>query len=288
MDDREKLVNVALGELGISAPAGNRQYIAWYNQAVGTSLAPSVSWCAIFVSWCARKAGVCVEAIPNYASCTQAVGLFKKYGVWKAPGSYVPTPGNLIFFDWNRDPSASEHTGVVTGVQNGWVQTVEGNSGAPGAVRRKSYHLNSTLILGYAAWTACGTAAGTDTVRAAQRALNERYGGGMSVDGIWGTASRAAAVRAVQTEINTVYNRKLAVDGSFGPASRAACPTLRRGDTNGLVWMLQLLLSVTGGGLTLDQRFGPDTERVVKAFQVKHGLQADGLAGSGTFAALLQ
>lgn len=39
--------------------------------------------------------------------------------------------------------------------------------------------------------------------------------------------------------------------------------------------------------MAVDGRFGPATERAVKAWQAAHGLTADGLAGAGTWAALL-
>lgn len=40
-------------------------------------------------------------------------------------------------------------------------------------------------------------------------------------------------------------------------------------------------------GVAVDGRFGPATERAVKAWQAAHGLTADGLTGAGTWAALL-
>lgn len=292
MDCAEKLVNVALGELGHSEPSGDDRYIAWYNKAMGEKLPLSVSWCAIFVSWCARQAGVCAGAIPNYASCTAAVNTFKKVGIWKPRGSYTPKRGDLIFFDWDRDPGVSEHTGIVTGVDNGCVQTVEGNSGTPGAVRVKSYALNSVLVLGYAAWVGEAVAEvptqDASPVKTAQAELNGRYKAGLSADGSWGPASRKAAVRAAQTEINAVYKKNLAVDGFWGPACKAACPTLRQGEVNNLVWVLQLLLTAKEHPVDRDRSYGPGTAAAVKAFQGEKNLNVDAMAGSAVFTALLQ
>lgn len=293
MDCREALVQTALGELGVSAPGGEDKYISWYNRAEGVSLPLTVSWCAIFVSWCARRAGGCAGGIPNYASCTHAVKLFQRAGAWRDRGGYTPQRGDLIFFDWNREPSISEHTGIVTGVRDGWVQTVEGNSGTPGAVRQKSYALASALILGYGVWGAAAAGLppvqpGNERVKAAQAALNTRYKAGLAVDGAWGPASRAAAVKALQTELNAVYQKGLAVDGRFGPATRAQCPTLRRGEKNGLVWVLQVLLTAAGATLALDGSYGPGTEGAVVAFQKGAGQTADGAAGAALFAALVK
>ncbi len=60
----------------------------------------------------------------------------------------------VVFFDWD-DPDGSsgaqdgvaDHTGIVVGISDGEVHTVEGNSGD--AVRRKSYPAGWYEILGY-------------------------------------------------------------------------------------------------------------------------------------------
>ena len=64
-------------------------------------------------------------------------------------------------------------------------------------------------------------------------------------------------------------------------------PTLRRGDRNAYVenWQkyLQLQGYYTGA---IDGIFGPLTEKAVKDWQTAHGLKADGIIGSKTWAAL--
>ena len=60
--------------------------------------------------------------------------------------SYVPAPGDLIFFDWGHDGSIN-HVGIVTSVSDGKVYTIEGNS--TDMVRRNDYSLNSSSIYGY-------------------------------------------------------------------------------------------------------------------------------------------
>ncbi len=148
MREREAFVKAALGEKGA---AGGQKYVAWYNGVEGKGLSLKVAWCAIFVSWCARQAGISVQQIPNFTACTPARNQFKKMGIWKERSSgYLPRRGDLLLFDWDKDPVLAEHVGIVTGVENGYVCTVEGNSG--NTVREKRYAINSGVILGYAAW----------------------------------------------------------------------------------------------------------------------------------------
>lgn len=61
-------------------------------------------------------------------------------------GSYVPSPGDIIFFDWGDDGSI-DHVGIVESVSGGQICTIEGNSGD--RVRHKHYSLGSLSIYGY-------------------------------------------------------------------------------------------------------------------------------------------
>lgn len=67
------------------------------------------------------------------------------------------------------------------------------------------------------------------------------------------------------------------------PDSPASRPVLRKGDTGQLVREVQTAAS-TQVKLKVDGIFGPETERIVKAFQTKHGLKADGVIGAATWA----
>lgn len=65
-------------------------------------------------------------------------------------------------------------------------------------------------------------------------------------------------------------------------------PVLRRGDKGAAVGMLQALLNKNGATLTVDEDFGADTEKAVKAFQRSKALKpVDGIAGKDTWAGLL-
>ena len=96
-----------------------------------------------------RQANECgyIDAgiIPKYAGCVNGVQWFRDRGQW-ADGSYEPSPGTIIFFDWEGD-GVTDHTGIVQKCENGTVYTVEGNSGD--TCRTKTYPVGSSVIYGY-------------------------------------------------------------------------------------------------------------------------------------------
>ena len=57
-----------------------------------------------------------------------------------------PSPGDIIFFDWERDGLA-DHVGIVGKVENGLVYTIEGNTGDVCAERHYTFGL--APIYGY-------------------------------------------------------------------------------------------------------------------------------------------
>lgn len=67
-------------------------------------------------------------------------------------GSYIPSAGDIIFFDWGDDGTI-DHVGIVECVAGGKVYTVEGNSSD--FVRRKEHPLGSTSIYGYGLTFCC-------------------------------------------------------------------------------------------------------------------------------------
>jgi TP901 family phage tail tape measure protein len=104
-----KIVQVAKSQLGQGEqPAGsnNTKYGRWYG------INPA-AWCAMFVSWCADKAGV-RNRYPHYAAVPSGRSWFASKGKL---GGGNPRPGDVAFFD-------GYHTGLVVGP--GW-RTIEGN-----------------------------------------------------------------------------------------------------------------------------------------------------------------
>lgn len=65
-------------------------------------------------------------------------------------------------------------------------------------------------------------------------------------------------------------------------------PAVKFGATGSEVKALQTLLNLHGAKLVVDGSFGPATKDALLAFQVTHSLEADGICGPLTFAALIR
>ena len=132
-----EIVSVALSQVG---NIGGQPYWSWYG------FEGRVEWCACFVSWCANECGyIDTGVIPKFAGCVLGSQWFKDRGQWQ-DGSFEPSAGHIIFFDWEGD-GETDHVGIVECVENGTVYTVEGNSGD--TCRQNSYAIGSSVIYGY-------------------------------------------------------------------------------------------------------------------------------------------
>lgn len=140
----DAIVTVALSQIG---NVGGQPYWSWYG------FNSRVEWCACFVSWCANECGyIDSGVIPKFAGCVNGVQWFKDRGQWQ-DGSFEPSAGQIIFFDWDNKGSSgpqdgqSDHVGIVEKCENGIVYTIEGNSGD--SCRQRQYPVEYYEILGY-------------------------------------------------------------------------------------------------------------------------------------------
>lgn len=102
-------------------------YYTKYGERYGN---PNGHWCAFFVLWCAEQANIPTSIICKSASCGSCnyfVNWFKQNHRWK-DNSYIPIKGDIIFYDWNGD-SFADHVGIVDGVTDNYILTIEGNTG---------------------------------------------------------------------------------------------------------------------------------------------------------------
>lgn len=103
-------------------------------------------WCACFLSWAADQKKASIDgAPPSFANVDIGMKGFKESGMWRERGA-APIPGDYVFFDWDggTDP---DHVGAVLCVKDGFLYTIEGNSGGRVAVNR--YSLSDSRIMGY-------------------------------------------------------------------------------------------------------------------------------------------
>lgn len=90
-------------------------------------------WCAMFVSWCIREAGVDANTIATSASCTDFIRLNAEGDTsaqYYAQGTYMPNPGDIIFFNFKgrAGPYGSSHVGIVKEVDDTHIYYVHGNT----------------------------------------------------------------------------------------------------------------------------------------------------------------
>ena len=142
-DTSTLIVEVARSQIGNE---GGEPYWSWYG------FTERVDWCACFVSWCANQCGY-IEAgvIPKFSGCEWGVYWFRQHDQW-AGRNITPTPGMIIFFDWEDEEGGgldggADHVGIVEKVENGRVYTIEGNTAD--SCRERSYSLGHFEILGY-------------------------------------------------------------------------------------------------------------------------------------------
>ena len=162
-NQRTDLVNVARSQLGYhegnntsqlhgesSGSSNYTEYGYWYGtQVQGNSGGSYYAWCAYFISWCARQAGIPTSIISNasYACAGSDNGDFKNLDYY-ARGSYTPKVGDLVFFCWEGNSSCWDHVEIVIGVDSSNVTTIGGNT-STNNVKKRSWNLSNSYIRGY-------------------------------------------------------------------------------------------------------------------------------------------
>ena len=143
-DTSSLIVEIARSQIG---NVGGEIYWSWYG------FTERVGWCACFVSWCADQCGyIEADLFPKFSGPEWGVYWFKQRGQW-ADRQTVPTPGMIIFYDWD-DPETggqdgvTDHVGIVSHVENGTIYTIEGNSVGDSCLER-SRTVGQYEIMGY-------------------------------------------------------------------------------------------------------------------------------------------
>ena len=144
--DADDICSLALGEVG----NGGSKY--WTNTNAWTGGADD--WCAIFLGWLLEQVGVSPSDVGWSASCSAWYnGAHSKHIYHSKNGSYKPQPGDIVFFNYGG--SISTHVGLVISFNDGFLSTVEGNTGTndfnTSKVSEGEYHVKyDDAVIGYA------------------------------------------------------------------------------------------------------------------------------------------
>ncbi len=236
----DDVINVARSQLGfVEAPPGSNRspYGKWYGM-------DGQPWCAMFVSWCAGRAGA-AGLIPKHAFTPSGAAWFKERNQW---GS-APRRGAVVYFRW---PSMNRiaHVGIVESVRaDGAVVAIEGNTDTAGGRTggRVMRQVRRAHVAGYGYPAYASTSAAAATMSSASRAK-------LDVDGEMGPMTWKVVQRVLGVP----------ADGEPGPVT---CTALQRrvGSTQdgelGPQTIKALQLRV---GVAADGEWGPQTTRALQ------------------------
>lgn len=156
---RETVVNLARKYYGTrEGSAGHKAIVDAYNNwgakngyPRGYKVKYTDAWCATFVSAIGILCGY-TQIIPAECGCPQMIALSKKAGSWVENDAYIPTPGDIILYDWDDsgkgdDTGEADHIGFVETVEGRQMQILEGNY--KNAVGRRTMAVDARYIRGY-------------------------------------------------------------------------------------------------------------------------------------------
>lgn len=153
---RDLFVRTAATYIGVrEGSAEHHALVDRYNShmplARGYALQYTDPWCAGFVSAVAIECGL-TQILPTEVGCGKMIALFQDMGSWVEEDSYLPGPGDVIFYDWDDSGTgnctgSADHVGIVETVAGNTLTVIEGNYSD--MVKRRSLQVNGRYIRGY-------------------------------------------------------------------------------------------------------------------------------------------
>lgn len=153
---RQKVVSTALAWLGTREyDAEHQKMLDIYNSQRplprGTRMLASWPWCAAFVSTVSLQIGL-RDIMPTECGCPGMVRLYQELGRWVEDDAYVPSPADVVFYDWQDtgygdNVGQPDHVGIVTACDGQTMTIIEGN--CDNAVKTRSLAVNARFIRGY-------------------------------------------------------------------------------------------------------------------------------------------
>lgn len=215
--------------------------------ARGYRMTTQDAWCAAFVSAVAIKCGA-TNIIPTECSCIKMIELFQKLGCWIEDDAYVPSPGMIVFYDWQDSgvgdcKGAPDHVGIVEAINGDIMTIIEGNYS--NAVKRRVIKVNSKFIRGY------------------------------GLPNFESKATEKESINTTSSKEMCSVELKVLKQGSKGNSVRA-------------LQLLLIGNNCSCGSSGADGDFGSATLSAVKKYQAKKGLEVDGIVGKNTWTSLLK
>lgn len=157
---RQKVVSTALAWLGTKEnTAKHQEMLDIYNSQRplprGTRMLASWPWCAAFVSTVSLQLGL-RDIMPTECGCPGMVRLYQELGRWVEDDAYIPSPGDVVFYDW-QDSATNyattdnvghpDHVGIVLDCDGNNMTIIEGNNA--NAVNKRVLAVNDRFIRGF-------------------------------------------------------------------------------------------------------------------------------------------
>ena len=153
---RQKVVDTASAWLGTQeGTSRHAEMLNIYNAQRplprGTRMLSTWPWCAAFVSTVSLQCGL-RDIIPTECGCPSMIRLYQDLGRWVEDDAYVPSPGDVIFYDWQDsgvgdNVGQSDHVGIVVACTDGMMTIIEGN--CDNAVKLRQIAVNARYIRGF-------------------------------------------------------------------------------------------------------------------------------------------
>lgn len=159
---RKKVVKLAKNYLGIKEKSKQHKAIVTAYNMIKKNMyrngryqhfdvTTRMAWCDVFVSVMFQEAKL-PKAIGVECGCEAHINLLKKMKCWVESDEYVPSTGDLIFFDWQdkgkgNNKGWADHVGIVVGVKNNIITTIEGNY--DDTVKYRAIKVNGQYIRGF-------------------------------------------------------------------------------------------------------------------------------------------
>jgi len=157
---RQKVVSTALAWLGTREnTAKHLEMLAIYNAQRplprGWKMKVTDFWCAAFVSTVSLQCGL-RDIMPTECGCPGMVRLYQELGRWVEDDAYVPSPADVVFYDW-QDSATNyattdnighpDHVGIVLDCDGKNMTIIEGNNA--NAVNKRVLAVNDRFIRGF-------------------------------------------------------------------------------------------------------------------------------------------